>query len=46
MVLVADDRCDLLCRDLPCAERTRHRLDLDAVAVGVAQAKGSLTRRA
>jgi DNA-binding transcriptional ArsR family regulator len=45
---MADDRCDLLCLDLPRAEAIRQRLDLDAVdaaAVG-AKALGDPTRLA
>jgi DNA-binding transcriptional ArsR family regulator len=34
-----DDRCDLLCLDLPRAERIRHGLDPDAIAVAADQAK-------
>jgi ArsR family transcriptional regulator, lead/cadmium/zinc/bismuth-responsive transcriptional repressor len=34
-----DDRCELLCLDLPRAERIRHGLDLDAIAVAANQAK-------
>jgi DNA-binding transcriptional ArsR family regulator len=34
-----DDRCDLLCLDLPRAERIRHGLDPDAIAVAANQAK-------
>ena len=34
-----DDRCDLLCLDLPRAEHIRHQLDLDAIAVAADQAK-------
>ena len=34
-----DDRCDLLCLDLPRAERIRHGLDPDAIAVADDQAK-------
>lgn len=36
---MADDRCDLLCLDLPRAERIRHGLDQAAVAAGAARAK-------
>jgi DNA-binding transcriptional ArsR family regulator len=43
---VPDDRCDLLCLDLPRAERIRHALDPSAVAAAAAQAKalGDRTR--
>ncbi len=43
---MADDRCDLLCLDLPRAERIRHRLDGDciAAAAGRAKALGDPTR--
>lgn len=34
-----DDRCDLLCLDLPRAEAIRARLDLDAAEAGAARAK-------
>jgi DNA-binding transcriptional ArsR family regulator len=34
-----DDRCDLLCLDLPRAERIRHGLDPDVIAVAANQAK-------
>ena len=36
---MADDRCDLLCLDLPRAEAIRQQLDLDAVEVAAARAK-------
>jgi ArsR family transcriptional regulator, lead/cadmium/zinc/bismuth-responsive transcriptional repressor len=36
---VAEDRCDLLCLDLPRAEAIRQRLDLDVVAGAAARAK-------
>jgi DNA-binding transcriptional ArsR family regulator len=36
---MADDRCDLLCLDLPRAEQIRHRLDHEAVAVAAGRAK-------
>jgi DNA-binding transcriptional ArsR family regulator len=36
---MADDRCDLLCLDLPRAEQIRHRLDHDTVAVAASRAK-------
>ncbi|MGH2881268.1 MAG: ArsR/SmtB family transcription factor [Solirubrobacteraceae bacterium] len=36
---MADDRCDLLCLDLPRAEQIRHGLDPAAIAAGAAQAK-------
>lgn len=34
-----DDRCDLLCLDLPRAERIRSTLDPDALRIGAARAK-------
>lgn len=34
-----DDRCDLLCLDLPRAEAIRHHLDLDAIDAAAARAK-------
>ena len=34
-----DDRCDLLCLDLPRAEAIRQQLDLNAVEVAAARAK-------
>ena len=36
---MADDRCDLLCLDLPKAEEIRHRLDPDAIALAAGRAK-------
>jgi len=36
---VADDRCDLLCLDLPRAERIRQGLDERVIAAGAARAK-------
>jgi DNA-binding transcriptional ArsR family regulator len=41
-----DDRCDLLCLDLPRAEEIRHALDAGAVTAAAAQAKalGDSTR--
>jgi DNA-binding transcriptional ArsR family regulator len=44
--VVAGDRCDLLCLDLPCAEQIRHGLDQVAIAAGAARAKalGDQTR--
>lgn len=36
---MADDRCDLLCLDLPRAERIRCRLDADAVSTAAGRAK-------
>jgi ArsR family transcriptional regulator, lead/cadmium/zinc/bismuth-responsive transcriptional repressor len=39
-----DDRCDLLCLDLPRAERIRHGLDPDAIAVAANQAKAVADR--
>ncbi len=36
---MAEDRCDLLCLDLPRAETIRHRLDLDLAAAAAARAK-------
>ena len=36
---MADDRCDLLCLDLPRAERIRQRLDLGIAAGAAARAK-------
>jgi len=36
---MADDRCDLLCLDLPRAEAIRQRLDLDLAAGASARAK-------
>ena len=36
---MADDRCDLLCLDLPRAEAIRQRLDLDLAAAAAARAK-------
>ena len=36
---MGDDRCDLLCLDLPRAERICHGLDQTAIAVGAARAK-------
>ena len=36
---MADDRCDLLCLDLPRAEAIRRRLDRQAVEAAAAQAK-------
>jgi DNA-binding transcriptional ArsR family regulator len=43
---VADDRCDLLCLDLPRAEDIRHGLDIPAAvtAAGQAKALGDPTR--
>jgi DNA-binding transcriptional ArsR family regulator len=43
---VADDRCDLLCLDLPRAEEIRHGLDVAAAvtAAGQAKALGDPTR--
>jgi DNA-binding transcriptional ArsR family regulator len=43
---VADDRCDLLCLDLPRAEEIRHGLDaaVAATAAGQAKALGDPTR--
>jgi DNA-binding transcriptional ArsR family regulator len=43
---VADDRCDLLCLDLPRAEEIRHRLDVAAAgrAAVTAKALGDPTR--
>lgn len=43
---MADDRCDLLCLDLPRAERIRHHLDADAIAAAATRAKalGDATR--
>jgi DNA-binding transcriptional ArsR family regulator len=45
---MADERCDLLCLDLPRAETIRHRLDLQAVEAAAARAKalGDATRLA
>ena len=45
---MADDRCDLLCLDLPRAEAIRQRLDTDAVRLAAARAKalGDPTRLA
>lgn len=37
---MADDRCKLLCLDLPRAERIRQQLDRGAVAAAAARAKG------
>lgn len=36
---MADDRCDLLCLDLPRAEQIRHGLDERAIVAGAARAK-------
>jgi DNA-binding transcriptional ArsR family regulator len=36
---VADDRCDLLCLDLPKAEEIRHRLDSDVIALAAGRAR-------
>ncbi len=36
---MADNRCDLLCLDLPRAEAVRQRLDLDVAATASARAK-------
>lgn len=36
---MADDRCDLLCLDLPRAEEIRHGLDERAIAAAAARAK-------
>ena len=36
---MADDRCDLLCLDLPRAERIRQGLDERVIAAGAARAK-------
>jgi len=36
---VADDRCDLLCLDLPRAEEIRSRLDMNAANLAAARAK-------
>ena len=36
---MADDRCDLLCLDLPKAEKIRHRLDSDAIALAAGRAR-------
>lgn len=36
---MADDRCELLCLDLRCAERIRHRLDDHVIAVASARAR-------
>lgn len=36
---MADDRCELLCLDLPRAERIRHRLDDQVIAAASARAK-------
>ena len=36
---MADDRCDLLCLDLPRAEAIRQHLDLDLAAAAAARAK-------
>jgi len=36
---VPDDRCDLLCLDLPRAEEIRNRLDLDAIALAAGRAR-------
>lgn len=36
---MAEDRCDLLCLDLPRAERIRHRLDLRTIAATADRAK-------
>jgi DNA-binding transcriptional ArsR family regulator len=43
---MADDRCELLCLDLPRAEEIRRGLDVTkaGVAVGQAKALGDLTR--
>ncbi|MFZ1996640.1 MAG: metalloregulator ArsR/SmtB family transcription factor [Solirubrobacteraceae bacterium] len=43
---MTDDRCDLLCLDLPRAETIRKSLDLDAAAAGVmrSRALGDATR--
>ena len=43
---MADDRCDLLCLDLPRAEEIRHGLDVAAAvtAAGQAKALGDPTR--
>lgn len=43
---MADDRCDLLCLDLPRAEELRHGLDVAAAvtAAGQAKALGDATR--
>jgi ArsR family transcriptional regulator, lead/cadmium/zinc/bismuth-responsive transcriptional repressor len=43
---MADDRCDLLCLDLPKAEEIRHRLDPGAIvlAAGAARALADPTR--
>jgi ArsR family transcriptional regulator, lead/cadmium/zinc/bismuth-responsive transcriptional repressor len=45
---MADDRCDLLCLDLPRAEAIRQRLDTDALEAAAARAKalGDPTRLA
>jgi DNA-binding transcriptional ArsR family regulator len=37
--VIADDRCDLLCLDLPRAEEIRGRLDLAAIGMAAAKAK-------
>jgi DNA-binding transcriptional ArsR family regulator len=39
MWFVADDRCDLLCLDLPRAERIRQQLDADLARRAAARAK-------
>ncbi len=46
MSYVSDDRCDLLCLDLPRAEEIRGRLDVAAAAcaAGTAKALGDPTR--
>jgi len=36
---VPDDRCDLLCLDLPRAEEIRHRLDPDPIALAAGRAR-------
>ena len=36
---MADDRCDLLCLDLPLAERLRSQVDLEAAERGAGEAK-------
>jgi DNA-binding transcriptional ArsR family regulator len=43
---MADDRCDLLCLDLPRAEQVRHAIDELAVRAAAAHAKalGDVTR--
>lgn len=36
---MADDRCELLCLDLPRAERVRHQLDATTIAAAATRAK-------